>query len=402
MRRRSRPVGLLLPLLLAACGEGATGPSVGRGERGRLVSATLVTTAPAAVIARAIALGGAGAGFVAKYDVRQYAILYRTIDVEGKATTASGAVFLPILPVAGTSPPVPLMSYSHGTASSRTDVPSNPQSYEGATVGALFATGGAVVAMADYLGLGSGTGFHPYIHAASEASAGLDALRAARAVAAQERVALDAKLFVFGYSQGGHAAMALAREIEQHATPEFTLTAAAPMSGPYDVTNTAKTFLADPTPNLDASSYTVAALASYQAVYHLADRMDLLFRKPYDGLATGYLTGALTSDQLGAGLAPTPAAMVQPAFAATLNDASSAASRALRDNDVYDWTPHAPMRLYYGSADRNVPPQNALTAAARMRSLGADVQAVNLGPLTHGGAVLPAMIGAGLFFRGLR
>ena len=266
-----------------ACRSESTTAPGSSSERGELVTASLVQSFPLATAAALIALAGSGASsaFPAKYDVQIYSITYRTIDVTGRATVASGAVFVPLNAGA-----VPLMSYSHGTAS-RTGVPSL-QSQEGVAAGVLFATTGGVVAMADYLGLGSNPGFHPYIHAASEASAGLDALRAARALAQRQGVALNMKVFVFGYSQGGHASMALAREIEQHATPEFTLTAAAPMSGPYDVLGTATTYLTDPSPNVAASSYTLYALAAYDTIYHLG-RLDQLFKPPYDTVAASLI-----------------------------------------------------------------------------------------------------------------
>jgi len=66
--------------------------------------------------------------------------------------------------------------------------------------------------------------------------------------------------------------------------------------------------------------------------------------------------------------------------------------------------PKVPVRLYYGGADIDVPPQNALTAQGIMRARGAaSVTAVNVGAtLTHGSAVLPATIAAKRFLDSLR
>lgn len=396
--RRAIPVALAATLVLGGCASDHTTAPDPVGGRGELLSARVVQTQASLLIGSAEALLGLN-GIPARYAVQMYAITYRTVDVTGQPTVASGAVFLPVNPTGA----VPLMSYSHGTVVSKTDVPSNPNSQEGPDIGLVLASAGNVVAMADYLGLGSSGGFHPYVHAASEASAGLDALRAARVLAAQQHVGLDGHLFVFGYSQGGHAAMALAREIEQHATPEFTLTAAAPMSGPYDIYGTATAYIADPTPNTAASEYTVYVIAAYNAVYHMADRLDQLLKPPYDAVAASLLAGTISSDDLSRSVAPTPSAMMQPGVVqAVLTDPTSPLARALHDNDVYDWKPRAPMRLYYASADRSVPPQNARTAEARMRQLGADVEAVNLGPLSHGDAAIPALLAGYLWFSGFR
>jgi pimeloyl-ACP methyl ester carboxylesterase len=296
------------------------------------------------------------------------------------------------------------MSYSHGTVTEKSDVPSNPASEEGLVTGALFATTGALIAMADYLGLGGNAGVHPYVHANSEASAGLDALRAARTLAARQNVGLSDKLFVFGYSQGGQAAMALVKEIEEHATPEFTVTAAAPMSGPYDLYGTAKTFLGSSSPNLSASIYTVYAMGAYNAIYDFAPSLDQLLKPPYDQLASTLVTTGMPFGQVASSVAAVPRDMLQPAVLdAVLDDPDSPISAALRANDLYEWAPRTPMRLYYGSLDTDVPPQNALTAAERMRALGAaDVEAMNLGAYTHGGAVMPAFVAAGEWFNALR
>jgi pimeloyl-ACP methyl ester carboxylesterase len=384
-------------LILAACGgDSATDPTR-TGQRGDLVSTTAGPIYPASLAAIAIAAAGAGSVVPAKYDVQMFTITYRTIDVAGQSTIASGAVYLPVNPTGS----VTLMSYSHGTAASKTAVPSNPQNQEGQSAGVLFGTPGNAIVMADYLGLGNSSGFHPYLHAATEASAGLDALRAAKRLAARQHVALDNRLFVFGYSQGGHAAMALAREIEQHASPEFTLTAAAPMSGPYDVFGTATAYMADSTPNTSASVYTLYTLASYNAIYHLADRPDQLFKPPYDALATSLIAGTIAGGGLSAGVAAFPAAMLQPPVLQVRNDPNGALAKALHDNDVYDWKPRAPMRLYYATADRDVPPQNALTAAARMQQLGANVQTVNLGPFSHTAAIVPAFVAMYVWFSGI-
>src|ERR1051326_8920384 len=101
-------------------------------------------------------------------------------------------------------------------------------------VGLAFATSGYAVAMPDYLGLGDSPGLHPYHHARSEATASVDMLRAARAFCAANGFQLNGRLFLAGYSQGGHATMALLRELETWHMNEFTVTACAPMAGAYD------------------------------------------------------------------------------------------------------------------------------------------------------------------------
>lgn len=394
---RPRPSGpprawlaVALALVAAAChGDNPTAPGPGA-ERGDVISATLLEHVPKAAVAALLA-GIPASTFQARYDVDVYAVRYQTVDVDGRGTVAGGAVVLPT-----GAPAVPLMSYSHGTVTQKGDVPSNPQNVELLGAGILNGSHGDVVALEDYLGLGSSTlGYHPYLHAASEASAALDALRAARTLAAQKGAALNGQLFVFGYSQGGQAAMALVREIEQHAADEFTVTAAAPMSGPYDLLGTVREVLQDTAPNPDRALYSAYVLAAYNRVYQLAGSLDQLLRPPYDAVGAQLASASISEDEAKQRLAPVPRDNVQPAVVtALLTDPQSAIPRALAENDVYDWKPRAPMRLYYASGDQTVPPRNTLTAAARMQELGANVEVVDLGPIGHTDAALPAFVAA--------
>ena len=54
-------------------------------------------------------------------------------------------------------------------------------------------------------------------------------------------------------------------------------------------------------------------------------------------------------------------------------------------NSLVDVTPRAPMRLYYGSKDLDVVPEEALAAARSMRARDVDVAAIDIGPVgtTH-------------------
>jgi pimeloyl-ACP methyl ester carboxylesterase len=108
--------------------------------------------------------------------------------------------------------PVGIVSFGHGTDSLRSYVPSAP-TFEGLGIAGLFASGGFALVAPDYVGLGLSPGPHPYLHAATEASASLDLLMAAREASRQSGVKLPRSLYVTGFSQGGQAALALDRII---------------------------------------------------------------------------------------------------------------------------------------------------------------------------------------------
>jgi hypothetical protein len=370
--------------------------------RGALLEATAGARIGRAAAAQFIAAAGAGGAFTARYDVRPYAVRYRTPGVDGALTTASGAVYLPV----GAPGAVPVLAYQHGTVTARASVPSSLAQDEGRLYGAAYGSDGFAVVLPDYLGLGtSDAPFHPYLHVATQASAAVDLLRAARALAAREGAALDpGSLYLTGYSQGGAAAQGLHRALERDHAAEFPVRASAPMSGPYDLSGTARGLLAADPAYLSSVLYTAYLAASMTRTYQLTPRLAEVLVPPVAAAADALLAGTVRLGQLAA-LPGRPRAALQPALLAALAaDAAHPFWRALGDNDVLDWAPRAPVRLYFGGADRDVPPANAATAESRMRAAGAaNVAAVSVGAaLDHGGAVLPATLAGKRFIDSVR
>ncbi len=376
------------------------------GQRGRVVDATLlrhVTRDEAAALLAPNANLGAVEAFDPRYDVDQYAMSYTTINEKGEPTVASAGVFVPI----GAGTRLPLVSFSHGTQTDKQKVPStlafiNPQ-------GIVNAAHGSVAVLADYVGMGvDAAHIQPYLIAQVGADASLDALRAARRLLKTLGLSLDGRLFVYGYSQGGQVAMALVREIESEPRSHFTVTAAAPGSGPYAFGEVFRTTLANPNPPVQkAPSVPVIFLvASFQEVYHFANRMDDLLVPPFDAFGERMVTSGMTDAEAAAiPVAKFSRDVLQPAlFESILNDPDAPIVQAMRANETYDWTPRTPLRMYYTPADLVVNPMNTLLALERMRARGAqNVDAIPLvglkgEALTHGLAQWPAYIGARRWF----
>ena len=97
----------------------------------------------------------------------------------------------------------------------------------------------------------------------------INALVAARAALAAGLPSGDTdnhRLFVTGYSQGGHVAMATVRAM-QAATPPITVTAAMPMSGPYAMLAFGDAAVAYSSPSLGGTIYYPMIINSYQQSY---------------------------------------------------------------------------------------------------------------------------------------
>lgn len=319
----------------------------------------------------------------------------------GDTIWVSGAVFEPVDLVVDPACAHPVHVYMHGTIFRRIDAPSF-LSYEG-QMGFLMAAMGFTVLMPDYVGLGEDEAhLHAYVHAQSEADAGawmIDALHTGGGPTANAHD-VD-QLFISGYSQGGHAAMALHRELQAN-WPQYPVKASAPGSGPYDITGSqfTETFA---NPNYSNPSYLAYTAMAWQSVYgNLYTDLSDYFQEPYASELPGLFDGETAGWQINAALPFLTEDFVQPGVLDTLLDEGSSFLAASLDNDVYQWIPEVPLRMYYCTEDEQVFYQNALVAEAYMNENGAGaVEAINLGAYDHSGCAGQAIFGAALWFESL-
>jgi dienelactone hydrolase len=94
---------------------------------------------------------------------------------------------------------------------------------------------GAVVAVPDYVGYGHSSHHkHPYQHKENTAQSTYDFLLASQEYLKRKRIETNGDLFLTGYSQGGHATMALHQKIEKE--NQLRVTHSISGAGAYNVT----------------------------------------------------------------------------------------------------------------------------------------------------------------------
>ena len=165
-----------------------------------------------------------------------YYIKFWTVGGAKETTESSGALMVPTGGT-GCSGPRPIVLYAHGTNTDQAlniaDV-TNSTNTEGILIAATFAAQGYIVVAPNYAGYDISTlGYHPFLDAAQQSGEMMNILTAARtALPATSSAATsdNGQLFVTGYSEGGHVAMATQRALQAAGA---TVTAAAPLSGPY-------------------------------------------------------------------------------------------------------------------------------------------------------------------------
>ncbi len=337
----------LMSALLMACGSqkgsdqeaesappAAVSVPVWRGVLQSVTDVAVVTKAAsdaAATAANFAALAGQ-----AVCDVLVRSIVHATVGPNDEVTRISGALLIP--QGAGCIGPFPLLAYARGTSMDRARTLANPDDLETSLLINMFAARGYIVVATDYLGYaGSDFPYHPYLHAKSEAASVIDSIRAARSALASAGVATSGKIFLAGYSQGGHAALAALREIERTSGSDITISATGGMSGPYDL-------------GLTFSDGVSAALLPTLAVERVLGPADR---------ARFRLANAL-ADVLGA--------FVDLGPIATL----------LAGESVTDFKPVAPLLLCGGARDPTVSFSNTKTAGATFIARGSNVTIVDI------------------------
>ena len=388
---------LALLFAVAACDSGSP-EAEGEEEvedmgRGSIVSATRIASLTRAEIQ------ALGLPVAVSNDIAIYQVVYRTVDPSGAETTASGAVMVPENTVGSFS----LVSYQHGTVVRKSDVASVGGLAVGeALIGVIFAGAGYVAAMPDYLGLGVSDGLHPFVHGASLASAVVDMLRATRRFAEDEEITLNDNLFLVGYSEGGYATMAAHQVIDRDHTAEFNITAAAPMAGPYDLSGVMAEVMLQAEP-YGAPFFLPYTILAYDSVYDFFNDPAEVFVPPLDTQLPPLFDGTRGGGDIDAILPRVPLDMLQPDYVeAFRNDPNHPLQEILRENDVYDWTPRAPMRMYHCEDDELIPFRSTEVALAALKARGANVEVESLTAGGHAQCAAPALLLAKVWFDGLQ
>jgi len=331
-----------------------------------------------------------------RFDIRVFVVEYKAENKDGQVVKASGVIVVPETD----SFALPMSSYQHGTILKRTDAPSVSKGLEYVVNLAIASNAGMVGCLPDYLGLGTGEGLHLYLHPREQANSVRDLMRAARKLVKEEQLAaLNGQIFLFGYSQGGHATMAAQRQLELENPKEFKLTATAPMAGPYALSRTSQFNIA-----LDSVYYPNPFYLPYLAVsifnsFDVYDSYSDLFKYPYDSIIPAVINGNYGYEVNNKFPKYVSTMLVDSVRLAIKNNPNHPVRLAAREYDLVDnWTPRAPMKLYHCTGDDNVYYDNAVYADSAFRSRGADVELLDMGTANHQDCAPSSILFASLWF----
>jgi acetyl esterase/lipase len=398
--------------MLSAPARGSllSGPTLSRIETGVFSTSKRIDPAMLAEVLEKAGDSLAEAAGTPRCTITTYSLRYSTIGARGEATDASTALILPSGNHPACQGPRPVLLYAHGTSTNK-DYDMARLRGEAKLVAALFTAQGYIVVAPNYAGYeGSSLPYHPFLNAEQQSADMIDALRAARVAMTRLKAQPGEQLFLAGYSQGGHVALATQRAMQQGG--EFKVTAAAGLSGPYAMARFADTVFSGQ-PNAGITFYLpLIATSAQRAGAAIYDRPEELYEvqyasgietllpariKPKELVKQGKLPKralfALDSQPQGSGagayfsnphLVRTSYrdAYLQDLAAHPCDDGDCTPANNLRKwmlkNDLRNYTPLSPLLLCGGSNDPSVPFFNATAAAEYFGLRGAPPIVVDL------------------------
>ena len=300
--------------------------------------------------------------------VRVVRFTYWTTGLNGNPTKASGVLVDPV-----TDCSTPLLCYIHGTSFRKKDVASYWEENTGAASGSFpYATQGIATVLPDLLGLGESPGLHPYLHAASEASACMDAVRAAREYRTQRGQPLNDQLFLAGSSAGSHAALATAQAMQNEHPEEFQVTAVAGINGPYAIYPVMRDAFTSGQHNAGMANLASVLMAYNQAYPDLFGATSEFMQAPYSSQVPPLFDGEHTREQIDNKLPNNADDLLPTALRNSLeNQPNGPLNQRLKENTVFNWKPEFPVKLCYCNSDEFVSPQNSILAASTFEANGA-------------------------------
>ena len=299
-------------------------------------------------------------------DVDIYEIMYKAKWIDSSYILCSGIYFAP----KNINNAAPIMMYGHGTQIHKHRTISDEDAQQGICLG--FATDGYAACYPDYYGIGKGEGDHLYQHAWSEAMSFIYMLYAIDELNKKINVKTNSQLFLTGYSQGGHSSFAAQKYLEELNDPRFQVTASSPMSGAYDMTGEQQKYMFQVYPR---PFYLPYLLVSYQTAYRVlnTDNIYSIFKSPFDTLLPKYYSNNIdkTLDDLDKIMPKIPAEVVKDSLVEVYkSDTNFLFKIKLKENNLTDWKPKAPVQLCYCKGDREVNYKNSEVAYNNMTALG--------------------------------
>jgi hypothetical protein len=373
MRQIVKSVAVVAPLLMmVGCGDGLDKPINEQVKGGELV-----VDFSAKVMKKTLVEKGLVTESQKVFGYKAYKIPYTTRDEKGDEVKSSGLFVIPpklhaqVVPLGGLS----MVSDDHGTIFANRDAPSVVGDNNGAPDGSailLTSIGGFATLQPDYIGFGdSNDHYHPFVQKDSLANATVDFIKQVKVFAGENNITLNNQLFLTGYSEGGYAAMATLKKIEEEQLTDLTVSMAAPMAGPYAVKQIADAVLSQP--KLVVPSFMANVGYAYAKTYN--KELSSIINEPYASALPTLFNGDLNRTQIDPKLTIATTGekglFNQSLVSDYFTNENNWFKEAALENDLYNWAPQTPLRLLHCEGDTVIPYGISQLTEGTMNKMGA-------------------------------
>ena len=308
-----------------------------------------------------------------KSNVRVVKVIYKTEYPEGTILHVSGIACIS----EDLNPNFPTLVYLHGTVE-KGGAPSDKM--EGFAEGAVISSvTNGVVLMPDYIGYGESENvLHPYCHGPSLAQTSFDMIRAYKEYATDN---FNSNIFITGYSEGGYAAVALQKKIQEIVGSGLNVHKTVAGSGPYDFVSFGEQFLSKDE-KLDPKE-----LGSYLWAIGMF-KIDYGYSKPFEDIFSAEDNAKLKAINYDLGyfnpvnktdINLNPQNLLKQSFiSGAKNGTDTEFMNILKANSLVDFFPADSLIFVYGNADTWVYPVNTENAYNAMKQEGCPVKSYML------------------------
>ncbi len=387
-------ISVTVTLMISGCGYDNENQNImGKSE---LISAKRLFEVPASALQPTVTQLAPGRP---AFGLKTYRVIYRTHDQKGAEVNASALLTIPVptqmildgLKKEGKTFSLSMVSDQHGTIFKDLEAPTSSviATKKPSTISMIFsAIGGFMTLQPDYIGYGQSKAHpHPYLLEDASANSVVDLIKAAIKFGNDNHLPLNGQIFLTGYSEGGYVTLAAEDEIEKK-HPDLQLKGVVAMSGPYDLNLTGMGVVSQP--QILRPDFIGAIIDSYASSYDI--KLDKILNTQYASKFPTLYNKERDGSQIMQELTHETKDFFNPLFMQDfLTNAKNPLRVAFIQNNVDDFKPKTPTKLFYCGGDKTIPPTISLKASKVMGVDAIDINA-SLGHVECAQKAYPAVL----------
>jgi len=335
--------------------------------------------------------------------VEAYKIRFRSVNHKGAIIETTGLVLLP----PDVTKALPFLSYQHATRMHKREAPTalpvDPEAYANSV---MHASRSSIVTMADNLGLDKVTeSAQFYLNSEIQARVAFDLIEATKVFLKKIKKPYLNEVFIAGYSQGAHNALALHKYIQEKKSKELKVLGTAAMSGAYGISSLARQVLDEEVKVKINPVFVGLAIFGMHEAYDDFPRLTELLHAPYSETLPALMKAGKFSEvrkQLPDNL---DEFFNIPKVLEIIDETDEHPFwQALIKNDVDNFVPNAPVIMIHSPDDKVIPFHIAKESFTKLKGLGAKIEFVEIDGLQadHVDAAYPAFLRVARFFKTIK